>query len=242
MKTVFILLINLILTTAYTQSLEGAWQLTQRNGEPVSDHEVIAIYQDDYFAFGAKETKSNAFLYAAGGTYKLSGNTYTEIRDFDTQTPERIGKTISYSAELIEDYLMLTEGVSRTIWKRISSSRDSLTHNWVITGRMRDGGVSHNTPGDRRTIKILSGGRFQWVAFNSVTKTFNGTGGGIYTAINGIYTENITFFSRDANRVGARLKFEFEVKDGAWHHKGKSSKGEPIYEIWSVYKEAFQEE
>lgn len=62
MKTVFILLINLLLTTAYTQSLEGAWQLTQRNGEPVSDHEVIAIYQDDYFAFGAKKNKKQCFF------------------------------------------------------------------------------------------------------------------------------------------------------------------------------------
>ncbi|MDZ4148456.1 MAG: hypothetical protein U1C58_09250 [Flavobacteriaceae bacterium] len=50
------------------------------------------------------------------------------------------------------------------------------------------------------------------------------------------------FFSRDANRVGASLKFEFEVKDGEWHHKGKSTEGNPIHEIWSVYKEAFQKE
>jgi len=36
--------------------------------------------------------------------------------------------------------------------------------------------------------------------------------------------------------------FEFEVKDGEWHHKSESSKGNPIHEIWSLYKEAFQKE
>ena len=77
------------------------------------------------------------------------------------------------------------------------------------------------------------------VAFNSKTKEFYGTGGGEYSAENGKYTENIQFFSRDNSRVGASLGFDFELKDGEWHHSGKSSKGDPIYEIWSPYSEAY---
>lgn len=96
------------------------------------------------------------------------------------------------------------------------------------------------TPGDRRTIKILSGGRFQWVAFNSATGDFSGTGGGTYSAVNGIYTENITFFSRDNSRVGAELSFEFGSKKRRLQHSGKSSKGDPIYEIWSPYTKAYK--
>ena len=61
-----------------------------------------------------------------------------------------------------------------------------------------------------------------------------GTGGGTYTTENGKYVENLDFFSRDPNRVGAILEFGFGLKDGDWHHKGKSSKGDPIYEIWSL--------
>jgi len=30
------------------------------------------------------------------------------------------------------------------------------------------------------------------------------------------------------------LEFSFEVKDKDWHHKGKSSSGEPMYEVWSL--------
>lgn len=102
--------------------------------------------------------------------------------------------------------------------------QNELTHNWVITGRQRNGEMNKVTPGDRRTIKILSGGRFQWVAFNSATGDFSGTGGGTYSAVNGIYTENITFFSRDNSRVGAELSFEFAVKNGDWHHSGKAQR------------------
>jgi len=134
----------------------------------------------------------------------------------------------------------ISDGMTTKIWERVSDESDALTGNWVITGRKRNGEINTMTPGDRRTVKILSGGRFQWIAFNSATKEFNGSGGGTYTAENGKYIENIEFFSRDASRVGASLDFEYEVKDGKWHHKGKSSKGDPIYEIWSPYNEAYQ--
>jgi hypothetical protein len=93
--------------------------------------------------------------------------------------------------------------------------------------------VSRSINQARRTLKLLSGKRFQWIAFNVETKEFSGTGGGTYTTKDGTYTENIEFFSRDHSRVGASLEFTYELIDGHWHHSGLSSKGSPIYEIWS---------
>ena len=61
----------------------------------------------------------------------------------------------------------------------------------------------------------------------------SGTGGGTYTTRDGKYTEIIEFFSRDNSRVGASLTFDFALENGAWRHKGKSSKGEPIDEVWT---------
>ena len=82
-------------------------------------------------------------------------------------------------------------------------------------------------------MKILSGTRFQWIAYNTETKEFLGTGGGTYTTEAGKYTENIEFFSRDSSRVGASLSFDFSLENGDWRHKGKSSKGDPIDEVWT---------
>jgi hypothetical protein len=90
------------------------------------------------------------------------------------------------------------------------------------------------TPGARRTMKILSGTRFQWIAYNVETKQFFGTGGGTYSTVDGKYTENIDFFSRDQSRVGMSLEFTFAIDDeGGWRHSGKSSKGDTIDEIWT---------
>jgi len=85
-------------------------------------------------------------------------------------------------------------------------------------------------------MKVLSGSRFQWIAYNTATKQFMGTGGGTYTTINGKYTEKIEFFSRDNSKAGLSLTFDYSLKDGTWNHKGFSSKGAAMHEIWSVRK------
>ena len=241
MKKLLILPILFCFGILSGQNLEGSWKLINMDGEDVTDREVVKIIQDNYFALGSKEIGTNKFLGAAGGEVTLEGETLTEIRDFDTYDAEEIGAIHEYN--LIwdgEDKIEVSDGNQTKVWERISENHDKLTRNWVITGRERDGEMNSMTPGDRRTVKILSGDRFQWIAFNSETKEFSGTGGGTYSAENGKYTENIEFFSRDDSRVGASLEFEFEVKDGLWHHKGKSSKGDSIYEIWSPYEDAYE--
>src|SRR5690606_22211081 len=98
---------------------------------------------------------------------------------------------------------------------------------------MQDGKLTEiHQKGERKTLKLLVGGHFQWIAFDPSIKGFYGTGGGIYKFENGKYIETIQFFSRDNSRVGASLSFDGEIKNGDWYHSGLSSKGDPIHEIW----------
>lgn len=239
MKKYLLLPLFLISGLIYGQSLDGAWKLVSQNGNAVTAQEYVKIYQDDYFAFGIKNVSDHAFIGAGGGPFLYQEGKYSETLDFFTLNPLQVGTTTPFKAELKGNRLTLTantnDGMLTEVWERISDSKDELTRNWVITGRKRGEEISRSTPGSRRTIKILSGGRFQWVAFNSETKEFSGTGGGTYTAKDGKYTENITFFSRDNSRVGASLSFDYKVIDGEWHHSGLSSQGQPIYEIWTPY-------
>jgi hypothetical protein len=239
MKTLITFALLFCFGWVQAQSIEGAWKMTHQNGEEVTDVEYIKIYQDDYFAFGAKKVTDNAFVGAGGGPFELDGNTYTETLDFFTLDPFQVGTVNKYKLDWVDGKIVISSEINGRmlveIWERVSDAKDDLTGNWVITGRKRDDEIRRSTPGARRTIKILSGGRFQWVAFNSETKEFSGSGGGTYTAENGKYTENITFFSRDNSRVGASLGFDYEVIDGEWHHSGLSSTGNPIYEIWTPY-------
>lgn len=222
------------------QSMKGAWQLISLNGEKVTDREVIKIATDNYFALGSKRIEDNSFLGAAGGEYKLKGDKLIEKRDFDTYDSSKINAVKEYRLTWIDDKkVQISDSKHTKIWKKLFSEIDELSGNWVITGRKRGGVMMEMKPLDRRTIKILTANRFQWVAFNSATKTFMASGGGTYSAQDGIYTEHITFFSKDKNRVGAYLDFNFEVIDGKWHHKGQSSGGKSIYEIWSPYSETY---
>ena len=95
---------------------------------------------------------------------------------------------------------------------------------------------TRRTDGPRKTMKLLSGTRFQWIAYNTETKQFMGTGGGTYSTVDGVYKENIEFFSRDDSKAGLKLEFDYEIIDGDWNHKGFSSKGDPLHEIWSQRK------
>lgn len=239
MRSLSILIIALAVSlNLKAQSLEGSWKLVEENGRKITDKEVVRIYQDNYFAEGAKELSSNEFLWALGGEY--DSEDYSVTLDFNTKSPEMVGDSIDPKLTFInENKIRINEVDEVQVWDKISSEENALDGNWVITGRKRNGEMNRMTPGARRTVKILGGDHFQWIAFNSETREFSGTGGGTYTSEDGKYTENIEFFSRDKNRVGASLGFDYELKDGEWHHSGKSSKGNPIYEIWSPYAEAY---
>ena len=113
------------------------------------------------------------------------------------------------------------------------TAKEKLYGAWLMAGRVRDGKRQmRDTDRPRKTMKILSGTRFQWIAYNTETKQFMGTGGGTYTTINGEYVENIEFFSRDDTKAGLSLKFNYELTNNEWNHKGFSSKGDPMHEIW----------
>lgn len=109
-----------------------------------------------------------------------------------------------------------------------------LNGKWLMAGRMVDSAEQRrDTTGPRKTMKFLNNGHFQWIAFHTETMAFSGTGGGAFTSKDGVYIENIEFFSRDASRVDAELNFKYDLKASDWHHMGKSSKGDPLHEIWA---------
>lgn len=243
MKKILIFPLLFMFGSLLAQNIEGAWKLSHQNGQAVKDKTIIKIYQDGYFSFGARESETDKFLSAGGGEYTLKDNYYTETYDFYTNDIDLVGESTDFSLDMVGGKIVISterEGnASVEIWEKLSDAKDDLTRNWVFTGRKRDGEISRSSPGGRRTVKILSGGHFQWIAFNSDNREFSGTGGGSYSAVDGKYIENIQFFSRDDSRVGASLDFDYEVIDGEWHHSGISSKGEPIYEIWSKYNDAY---
>jgi len=211
-----------------TAALQGAWKY-EADGVQTS-----AIFSEKYFAITRYNLQDKKFESTRGGSWKIKGNQILFTEEFNTSNQDQIGKEVTYSAEIKKAALTLTINGKQEQWTRVDDgSPGKLAGAWLITGRDVNGEIQKITPGARRTMKILSGTRFQWIAYNTETKEFFGTGGGTYKTEGGKYTEYIEFFSRNSSRVGMNLQFDFSLEDGAWRHKGLSSKGDPINEVWT---------
>lgn len=227
MKAVLSVLLISASLTSLAQSLIGAFE--RHDGTATESR----IYAGDFFSVALYNKEGKEFTGTYGGKYSLKDGQLTETIEFDTRKPERVGTEVKLPATVSKDGKSLSvDGVALN--RADDGTPGQLAGAWLITGRINDKGeIRRSTPGARRTMKILSGTRFQWIAYNVETREFFGTGGGTYTTIDGKYTENIAFFSRDNTRVGASLSFDFALVEGDWQHKGLSSKGEPIHEIWT---------
>ncbi len=215
----------------YTDEIQGAWTATYSNdaGEQV---QIMTIVVDGYIAETFYNEGEKRFDGTLGGSWTVDGNQFSLTYEFHTMDTTKVGSTDVLTFDLQGDKILF-EGDDRT-WVRVDSGEPGeLAGAYLITGRKRDGEISRRTPGARKTMKILSGTRFQWIAYHTETTRFSGTGGGTYTTVGDDYTENIEFFSRDSSRVGASLGFKWSLDSGEWHHSGLSSKGQPIYEIWT---------
>ena len=197
----------------------------------------LRIYSDNYFTVTKYNLQSKEFISTQGGFYSLDDR-YYEVLEFNSEDSSSVGDTLYYSNIKIE--LKNDSGKMKIDGQKFTKNpnEDQLSGSWLMSGIERRGEMRMrdvNRP--RKTMKILAGNRFQWIAYDISKKGFYGTGGGTYTAEDGKYVENIEFFSRDSNTVGKSLEFNFELKDGDWHHKGFSSKGDPKYEIWTQRKQ-----
>jgi len=231
-KIVLILHVLAFATHLSAQSLIGAWQMTTTD-EAGREIKNVVIFSEKHQVATWHDLKTGEFISCNGGGWSQDGNVLTETVEFDTNTPERVGTEVAFEIQFDDNKLSAVD--YNIVWSRIDDGSPGLLSGaWLITSRMRSGQMqSISTDRSRKTMKILSGTRFQWIAYDTESKEFKGTGGGTYTTTNGKYTEKIEFFSRDISRVGASLEFDFELKLGDWVHSGKTSKGDPLYEFWS---------
>ena len=128
-------------------------------------------------------------------------------------------------------------------WKKVSLSKQKLQGKWLMAGRVTDKGEKRRDLNrSRKTMKFLMDGFFQWIAFDTSNFRFYGSGGGNYNTEyeknpeKGGYIEKIQFFSRDNNKVGLILPFEYDLRGEDWYHKGLNSKGGALHEIWHFRK------
>lgn len=232
MKKTLLLFTLIFSLFSNAQSIIGAWERIHISNEG-KELKSIVIFSEAHQSLSIIEINSGKLIHSNGGSWQLNGNTMTEVVEFDTDNPERVGKQVVFDIELNDNKLEII-GTNRAFYRIDDGSPGKLDGAWLMSARFRNGLMQErdiNRP--RKTMKILSGTKFQWIAYDTSSKKFIATGGGSYTTVNGKYSENIEFFSRDSTRIGMKLEFEYSLENGNWNHKGFSSKGNPINEIWS---------
>ena len=185
------------------------------------------ILDKDYIVLSKFESESGNFISTLGGYYKPGKFLNLDEDVYDVN--------LEFNSNYDQDSIKSISIIKTSKWKNISKSNDILKGKWVMSGRYNNGEFrTRNTDLPRKTMKILIDGFFQWIAFNTETFKFSGSGGGEYETIDGKYIEIIQYFSRDDSRVGAELDFNYEIKNQDWYHTGFSSKGSPINEVWTI--------
>lgn len=217
-------------------ALEGAWELSTFNGTDLG-HRGVLLIEAPYAFYTEFDVDQKKFVGSRGGSIEIIANRLFFNTEFDTWSEDQIGKRIEMTADLKANHVSLSyevgEMTNTLVFNRIDDGTSDLAGSWRITDRMQNGNMQAMQLGARKTIKMITGTRFQWAAFNPETRQFSGTGGGRVTLKNGKYSEQIEFFSRNAERVGAVLTFDYQVNGDKWDHSGLSSSGDPIREIWT---------
>ena len=218
MKKIFLLsILNILYSCSQLENTASSVFELDKTDETIER----LIIDSEYLVVTEFNKTSGAFVKTYGGYYEIEGDSYKVSLEFNSD----FEKDSITSIELTKD----------NSWRNISKPESLLQGKWVMSGRYNNGEFrTRDTNLPRKTMKVLIDGFFQWIAFNTETFRFSGSGGGEYEAVDGKYIEKIQYFSRDDSRVGAELDFNYEVKDGDWHHSGLSSKGNPINEVWTL--------
>ena len=210
-KTILNLTLLIFTITTYSQS--DVYSYTEKD--------IInrIIIDKNYFVMASYKVDTNKFVKTIGGFYSENGS--------------KLNVDLEFNSNYKNDSISKIKIEKKANWKKISLKKNDLQGKWLMVGRVRNGNEQRrNLNRPRKTMKFLVNGYFQWIAFNTETFQFSGSGGGKYITEDGKYIENIEYFSRDDSKVGLTLEFDYDVINKEWNHKGFSSQGDPLHEIW----------
>lgn len=211
-----------------SQTIQGAWQYIS------GKEQTVIIITPKIFSSATYNLSEKKFISSYGGTWSVKDDTLILKTEWNSTDSAKVGTDWTTPVTITKNQLTLNE-LPKKLDRLDDGKPGALAGAWIITGSYNNDQVSkrRNPFHPRRTMKVLSGKHFQWIAYNVVTKQFIDTGGGTYTTENGKYTETIHFFTKTAESVGKTLNFDYSFVNGDWRHKGQKSTGGPMDECWT---------
>jgi len=231
-KYLFIFCLLPLISLGQQASIKGAWGLENSFGQ------TVLLITDQVFSLTQYNFVEKKFISSEGGTWRKEGNSIFLAYDWSSKDTAKVGMEIKISCAVSKDELNF--GLMDLKLKKLDHGKPgALQGEWIISGNYTNDVVSKRSSPfyPRRTMKILTGNYFQWIAFNVKTKEFFGTGGGTYTtSVDRKYVETIDFFTKAASSIGKSVEFTYSFQEGDWRHKGQKSTGGPLDECWTPRK------
>lgn len=233
-SVIFLLLVIFFLpaikanTSLADMDLKGAWGYESASGK------TVMICSGNIFSVATYDIAGKKMISSYGGTWLMDGNNLKQKIEWNSKDSTQVGTEIAHPVQLTSNTLSLA-GMNEK-WQRLDNGGPGeLSGAWVITGNYSNDKVSKraNPFYPRRTMKVLSGKYFHWIAYNVATKQFLHASGGTYTTAGAKYTENIEFFTKTPGSVGKSLVFDYSFVDGDWRHRGEKSTGGAMDECWT---------
>lgn len=223
--------------------LQGAWIMSEKNGQSMDELgiQMVKLLSGGHFMFAFFNEKDKKFFSAGGGKYTFENGIYKEHITFHTINPDLIGTTLSFKCELKDGKWHHTGRINdhdlNEVFVKADDNFTVLEGAWEMESFMNTSGkMEHFTQGSAKKVKLLAGNRFQWSYYDPQGGFFIETGGGTYSYENGVYTEQIEYYSNDSSPlVGQDQKFVCILKEGQWHHHEVSAtRGNDPYisEVW----------
>jgi len=210
----------LFLSFCFGLSYSQVYTFKSQDNGTIIVHRILI--DDEYLIETQYIEEPPQFILTRGGFYELKNKQYVVSLEFNSKFEQDGMKQMKLQSTIEK-------------WNKISKPQLELDGKWLMAGRVSENKEQRrDITRPRKTMKFLKDGFFQWIAFNTETFQFFGSGGGYYSAEEERYTEYIEYFSRNNTSVGRVLPFEYSISGIDWHHQGFSSKGDPIHEIWST--------
>ena len=223
-----------ISTTAFNpvtidaKDIIGAW------GYGTPANRTVMINTNNVFSVATYDVAGKKFISSWGGVWHIDNNKLIRQIEWNSTDSTQVGKITTEDVAILKNRLIVKN--NNETWTRLDNGKPgALLGAWIITGNYSNDSVSKraNPFFPRRTMKVLSGKYFHWIAYNVKTKSFTNAGGGTYSTANGKYTENIEFFTKTSGSIGKSLVFDYSFVNGDWRHKGEKSTGGAMDECWS---------
>ena len=136
----------------------GAWSYGPENNR------TVMVNTDRVFSVANYDMSGKKFISSYGGTWRIEGNKLVKKIEWNSKDTSQVGKEITEPVELSGNKLVSN---NKEIWNRLDDGKPgALMGAWIITGNYNNDTVSKRASPfyPRRTMKVLSGKYFQWIA------------------------------------------------------------------------------